>query len=382
LQVYDLAMVERLYAAWCKAMPRVKPFYAVKCNPNDGILGVLAALGAGFDCASQAEIEQVLAHGVHPSRIIYAHPVKPVKQVAWAAGSGINLTTFDTESELHKLAAHHPGCSLLLRIRADDPAARCQLGNKYGADPADAPTLLALARNLGLDVRGVSFHVGSGAKNPGAFWAAIEAARGVFDAAEALGFDPDLLDIGGGFCGGSFDGAGSIDLGAVPAAVNAALSSFFPEDGRLRVIAEPGRYFAEASAVLACMINGWRHRQCDDRTTCMDYFISDGIYGSMNCLLYDHAEIDPKPLRSYLLPPLSTEDEENMMPSTLFGPTCDGLDTVCRDVPLPLLRTGDWVLFPKFGAYTIAGATPFNGFQVHQPKTYYLYSVLKKSSTR
>lgn len=127
------------------------------------------------------------------------------------------------------MAQFHPGSALLLRIRADDPAARCQLGNKYGAELACVPRLLDAARALGLRVRGVSFHVGSGAKNPAAFVAAIEAACHVFDLALALGFDMDTLDLGGGFCGGAFDAAGQVDLGGVPAAINAALDEHFPD---------------------------------------------------------------------------------------------------------------------------------------------------------
>ena len=72
-------------------------------------------------------------------------------------------------------------------------------------------------------------------------------------------------------------------------------------------------------------------------------------------LVYDHAELAPVGLRSPLLPPAAPEDGA-LFKTTLFGPTCDGLDTVARDVPLPRLRNGDWVLFPRFGAYTIAGA--------------------------
>lgn len=84
-------------------MPRVHPCYAVKCNPDEGLLAVLAALGAGFDCASEAEVAQVLALGVAPERVVYAHPCKPPKQIRWAAQHGVNLTTFDTESELAKV---------------------------------------------------------------------------------------------------------------------------------------------------------------------------------------------------------------------------------------------------------------------------------------
>ncbi len=57
-------------------MPRVTPFYAVKCYPEPGILKLLNALGTGFDCASKGEVEMMLKMGVHPSRIIFAHPCK------------------------------------------------------------------------------------------------------------------------------------------------------------------------------------------------------------------------------------------------------------------------------------------------------------------
>jgi len=57
--VVDLGALQRLYRAWGEAMPRVHPYYAVKCNPDVGVLATLAALGAGFDCASEAEIRAV-----------------------------------------------------------------------------------------------------------------------------------------------------------------------------------------------------------------------------------------------------------------------------------------------------------------------------------
>jgi len=56
LYVVDLGAVARLYQAWTVALPRVAPFYAVKCFPDRAIVATLAALGAGFDCASQTEV--------------------------------------------------------------------------------------------------------------------------------------------------------------------------------------------------------------------------------------------------------------------------------------------------------------------------------------
>jgi len=99
-------------------------------------------LGAGFDCASEAEVDRVLALGVPPGRIVYANACKRPRDIRHAAARGVGLTTFDTVSELRKLAAWHPRTRALLRLRADDPAARCQLGNKYGAAPGDVTALL------------------------------------------------------------------------------------------------------------------------------------------------------------------------------------------------------------------------------------------------
>lgn len=99
-------------------MPRVVPFYAIKCNPDAGIVRLLAALGAGFDCASLGEVKQVLDLGVSPSRIIFAHPCKRPCDIRYAREHGVGLTTFDTESELLKISKLYPGFQCVLRIRA------------------------------------------------------------------------------------------------------------------------------------------------------------------------------------------------------------------------------------------------------------------------
>ena len=59
-----------------------------------------------------------------------------------------------------------------------------------------------MAKELGLDMAGVSFHVGSGASNPDALPEGIAAAAAVFARAAQHGFAMRVLDIGGGFPGG------------------------------------------------------------------------------------------------------------------------------------------------------------------------------------
>lgn len=88
--VVDLGPVFRRWGTWMRMMPRVKPFYAVKCNPNPAILGLLAALGTGFDCASAREIDMVAAHGVDcAKRVIYANPCKMPAHIRHAKAIGV-----------------------------------------------------------------------------------------------------------------------------------------------------------------------------------------------------------------------------------------------------------------------------------------------------
>ena len=42
-----------LYDTWNAMLPKIHPFYAVKCNPEPALLKLLASLGTGFDCASK-----------------------------------------------------------------------------------------------------------------------------------------------------------------------------------------------------------------------------------------------------------------------------------------------------------------------------------------
>ncbi len=85
------------------------------------------------------------------------------------------------------------------------------------------PSLPPAAAKLGLEVTGVSFHVGSACQNLAAFTAAIASAADIFVAGAAAGHaNMTLLDIGGGFSG-RFDACGNVVFGDIASAINAAL---------------------------------------------------------------------------------------------------------------------------------------------------------------
>jgi len=282
--------------------------------------------------------------------------------------------TFDSESELEKIAAKCPAARCVLRIKADDPAAVVVFGAKYGAHPyEEAPALLRAAKRLGLAVTGVSFHVGSGSQSADAYPNAIAAARHVADLARGLEYSIDLLDIGGGFFG-RFDVSGEVAIAGVAASVNEALARHFPHDCGVAVIAEPGRYFAEACSTLFTMVHTVKELRAaaDGALVGRSLFVTDGVYGSFNGVIYDHAAITAAVLRSPRLPP--PDAAAPWAPTTVFGPTCDSIDLIFKGLPMPALRVSDWLQFPELGAYSVAGACAFNGLPMDAPTRFYVFS--------
>ena len=208
---------------------------------------MLAALGAGFDCASNNEISQVLAvGGIRPSNIIYANPCKATSFIRNAAKVGVDLMTFDNSDELCKISRLHPGAKCVIRILTDDSKSLCAFGIKFGVPLLTVPVLLNTAKELNLDVIGVSFHVGSGCYDPTVYMDAIGRASSVFEMGREAGYTFSLLDIGGGFEDSLFEQAAEV--------LRMSLERYFPDRSNLTIIAEPGRFYVSKAFKLAVNI--------------------------------------------------------------------------------------------------------------------------------
>jgi ornithine decarboxylase len=316
-------------------------------------------VGAGFDCASKAEIEQVLNIGVDPSRIIYAQPCKTKSVVRYAAQNQVKQMTFDNADELHKIKQFFPGAELYLRILTDDSGSLVRLSQKFGASLDTTAELLELARGLELTVVGVAFHVGSLATDPKAFIKAVQDARFVFDQASSLGFDMHTLDVGGGFTGDE-------TFEPMAAVLSTALDTYFPP--HIRIIGEPGRYYVATAFTIACTVIA--RRTVTDATlgtTSYMLYLNDGVYGNFSSIMFDHQNPVPRLLKCgndvLYDSRRSGYDTPSMIEYSVWGPTCDGLDCISQSCVFPdVIKIGDWLYFEDMGAYTKCSATRFNGF--------------------
>lgn len=343
LLVLDCERVRLQYRKLRKALPGVDLHYALKPMPHPAVVATVLEEGGFLDLATTGEVHLVQRLGADPRRCIHTHPIKREQDIVNALEFGIRTFVADNPDEVRKFARFTDRAELLLRVSFRSPGAMCDLSRKFGCDPEDLLALARLAADLGIGVRGLSFHVGSQAVDSAKHVEALEACVRLMAAArkERLG-DLDTLDIGGGF---PIDYLEPVqDIGRFCAPIRAALSSL-PE--RVRVIAEPGRFIVGPAAIGVASVMGRAQREGH-----WWYYLDDGLYGSYSGQLYDHARYPVEALRQ----------GKERLPSVLAGPTCDSIDVIAENLMLPELKVGDLIIGRAMGAYTWASASEFNFF--------------------
>ena len=342
LLIIDCERVRKQYRQLQRALPQVDLHYALKPLPHPAVISTVLDEGGYLDLATTGEVELVASMGVDPARCIHTHPIKRDCDIKGALAHGVRVFVADNPDELGKFVPYAAEVELLLRVSFRSPGAVCDLSRKFGCDPENLLALARTARDLGLSVRGLSFHVGSQAGDSQKHVEAIEACARLLAAARREKLGPlDTLDIGGGF---PIDYAQRAPLiSAFCAPIRSALATL-PK--RVRIIAEPGRYIAGPSAIGVASVMGRAEREGH-----WWYYLDDGLYGSYSGQLFDHARY-----------PIEALKRGPRRASVLAGPTCDSIDVISENIMLPELDVGDLIVGRAMGAYTWASASEFNFF--------------------
>ncbi|GAC1453263.1 MAG: type III PLP-dependent enzyme [Steroidobacteraceae bacterium] len=343
LLIVDCERVRAQWRALAKALPRVALHYALKPLPHPAVVQAVIAEGGGLDLATTGEVQLVERLGVAPERCIHTHPIKRPRDIANARAFGVRTFVADNPDEVRKFAQLAGQVQLLLRVSFRATGAVCDLSRKFGCDPEDVLPLARLAADLGIEVRGLSFHAGSQAASATRHVEGLQVCARLIRAGrrEKLG-RLDTLDIGGGFPISYAQPVQDIQRFCAP--LRAALAKL---PRRVRVIAEPGRYVVGPAAIGVATVMGRARREGH-----WWYYLDDGLYGSYSGQLFDHARYPVEVLRT----------GGELLPSVLAGPTCDSIDVIAENLMLPPLKAGDLVIGRAMGAYTWASASDFNFF--------------------
>jgi ornithine decarboxylase len=340
LVMIDCDVVRAQYRALSAALPGVDLHYALKPLPERCVVDTLKEMGSYFDLATSGEVELVRRAGVDPRRCIHTHPIKRDADIRDAIRYGVRTFVADNPDELGKFVRHRTRCEVLLRVAFRNAAAKADLSRKFGCDPESVPALLDLARRLGVKVVGLSFHVGSQSPTPDMHVQAIERCNELIVQARAEGHALSVLDIGGGFPAVYRSPLPPIADFCAP--IRSALAELPPG---MRIVAEPGRFLVASAGTSLSTVVGRAFRD-----GVWWFYLDDGLYGSYNGHIFDHAEYDIRPLR----------DDGSRVKAVLAGPTCDSIDVVKEGIDLPMLEIGDVIVGSTMGAYTSSSATDFN----------------------
>ncbi|XP_029299799.1 antizyme inhibitor 1b [Cottoperca gobio] len=352
--VGDLGALMRQHVCWQSAVPQLQPYYPVRCNSSPAVIEVLASLGLGFVCANKTEVSLVLEHGVPPESIILSGVCKQLAHIKHAAKNNIQHLVCENEAELSKISRLHPSAKLLLQLTTEAHAAETSMA--FGFSLKSCRHLLEAAKDLGVQVVGVTFHIPSSCPDlQQAYTHALSDARCVFDMGVDLGFNMNILDIGGGFTGSEFQ------LKLVECAVRPLLDAYFPPLSGVQVLAQPGSFYVASAFSLAVNVIGkkvvtryWDSlaQGVNNEDTEFLYYMNEGVYGPFSRKLLGKSIAAPSVHKHVLCA------EAGVYPSSLWGPSLDQLDQVVERCLLPQLSVGDWLCFSNMG---VCGLEEFSG---------------------
>ncbi|MGE5396935.1 MAG: type III PLP-dependent enzyme [Chitinophagales bacterium] len=341
LLVVSSKRIEEKFQILKDYLGRVKMYYAVKANPNPEILKVIKSYNEYFDVCSSHEIAQAKKLGVPGDNMIHTNPIKKEEEIIRALELGVRYFVFDNEYELQKLRPYRDRVKLLMRVSFPNPDCVVNLSYKFGVDPGNAENLALKAREAGLKVEGLCFHVGSQSLNPYKYIDAIIECRRIFNLLALKGLCLEILDIGGGFPIEYVENI--IPLRNFFEPIAEALDKYF---GNIEAIAEPGRFIVGDAVDLVITVIGK-----SKRNDVWWYYVDDGMYGSFSGKVFDHCDYS-----------LLSERQGTREQCIIAGPTCDSFDIIYHNSAMPHLEIGDMLVIPSMGAYTSCSSTYFNGF--------------------
>lgn len=345
-------IIDEHYDALVNSFPYAKIYYAIKANPEKGVLELLKNKGSNFDVASIYELDKILSIGVEPERLSYGNTIKKRKDIKYFYDKGVRMFASDSEEDVRNIATYAPNSKVYLRVLTEgSQTADWPLSRKFGCQNDMAMDLLILAKELGLEPYGVSFHVGSQQRDIGAWDSALAKVSNIFERLrDENNITLKMINMGGGFPANYISRANELEIYAKE--ITRFLKEDFGEDFP-EIILEPGRSLVANAGILVSEIVLVSRKE---NTALYRWIYTD--VGKFSGLI--------ETLDEAIKYPIYTEKTGKMEKAIVAGPTCDSADIMYEDYKpsLPLnLEIGDRLYWLSTGAYTSSySAIEFNGF--------------------
>lgn len=326
--------------------------YAVKANSNLAVLKTLSSLGCGADVVSEGEIRQAMAGGMEPSKIVFSGVGKTAAEMAYALEQGIFQFNVESEPEMDLLngvaLSKDMKARIAVRVNPDVDSrthAKISTGqkeSKFGIPMANAMEVYRYATSLrGIDIQGVSVHIGSQLTNLEPFALAFARVRSFVGELRAEGIPVKTLDLGGGL---------GIPYGQEEPPLPDAYAEIAKREMQglgCKLLFEPGRVLVGNAGILVSRViyvkkSGGRFFVIVDAA--MNDLLRPTLYGAYH-------DIVP-----VIAPPGDTPTEL----VDVVGPVCETGDIFAEQRLLKLPQPGALMAFRSAGAYGAVMSSTYN----------------------
>ena len=371
--IYNMSIVQQRLDQ-LKQIKNSKIYYQIKANPKDEILKLVYDMGLNFDCQSFNEIKKVIQ--LFPdidvtSRISFGNTIKSKDDIKKQYDVGVRLFATDSYEDILHIATYQPQSNVFIRLQIDSVVnvddVEYPLTKKFGVQNVDTVVKLQTLQNeLGLNVIGLSFHVGSQNRNPQNFEKQIKYQKFVWVfIKDTLGIDMKLLNIGGGFPAYNY-------YNTVPPSeqyintINQQLDDVLKLYPDITIMVEPGRYAVSDQQFLLTKVVLKRSKQLNNTS-------KTWIFVDTNQFQFPEQAFGVKlkwiPYTNVCDKQFSEETDVMIVQ----GSSCDSGD-VFGELELPVnIDTDDYLIVLSTGQYTTQyygyyqddddGSRGFNGFK-------------------
>jgi diaminopimelate decarboxylase len=334
----------RLRAALDAAGSPHDAYFALKANRFLPLLAALRAHGGcGIDACSPAEVRLALSLGFHESELSFTgHAVSDADLDVLHAHPGVHVNC-DAISTIRRLGRRCPRRTIGIRLNPGIGAGynerlryAGEKPTKFGVYPDRLDEAFATAREAGMTIDTLHFHVGSGYQRD-ALQVLEQVLHGV---ARILDANPGIrrLNVGGGLGVRMTESDVPVDL-----ARWASLIAEVTRPRGLRVAVEPGDYLVKDAGVLLAQVN-----TVEDKAGTRFVGVNAGL-GILNLMAYYRIP--------YVVAPLCLRPGAATGRVTISGNINEAMDLLAEDVEVAGLQEGDFLALLNVGGYGSAAAS-------------------------
>lgn len=344
-------------------------YYAMKANPNKGILEAIIRDIDGLDISSAGEMEQAVKAGYEPERMSFAGPGKTEEELKKAIQNGVGIISVESMRELRDLKkiSQEEGKKANICLRINPllltKEFAVKMGGKptqFGIDEENVPEALAYVReNLDcFDLLGIHVYAGTQCMSEeGLSNNIINTVEIALKLAKEQDLECRVINLGGGFGVSYYEEGQKIELDQVAEKTRKVFdryNSLIKAD--VKFILELGRFLVAEAGIYVTRVVSEKHSRGEQ------FYVLDG---GMNHHLAASGNLGATLRKNYLVRNLSNPSGEKKI-CHLVGPLCTSLDLMGKNILVESPRLGDFIGFINSGSYAFA-ASPLNFLSHKKP---------------